>query len=92
MDFLGLEDEKDWNTALIRMALMSRCDTAIVPLQDYLELGTEARINEPSTTGTNWMWRLSPDWQDTKPGLAKKIRHMTHLYNRCLESDPQLIN
>lgn len=82
MDFAGLEDEAGWNTALIRMALMSRCDTAIVPLQDYLELGSEARINEPSTTGTNWMWRLKPDWLKQQPELTEKICHMTKLYNR----------
>ena len=82
MDFIGLEDEKGWNTALIRMALMSSCDTAIIPMQDYLELGTEARINEPSTTGMNWRWRLKKDWLEENPKLAKKIKHMTEMYNR----------
>ena len=82
MDFIGLEDEKGWNTALIRMALMSSCDTAIIPMQDYLELGTEARINEPSTTGRNWRWRLKKDWLDENPKLAKKIKHMAEMYNR----------
>ncbi len=82
MDFIGLEDEAGWNTALIRMALMSSCDTAIVPMQDYLELGSEARINEPSTTGMNWRWRLKKDWLEENPKLAKKICHMTEMYNR----------
>ena len=39
---------------------MSVADTAIIPIQDYLGLGNEARINEPSTLGTNWKWRLIP--------------------------------
>lgn len=82
LDFLGLEDESGWNWALIRMALMSRCDTAIVPMQDYLELGSEARINEPSTLGANWRWRLSPDWLKQQPKLAEKICHMTEMYGR----------
>ena len=82
MDFIGLEDEEGWNMALIRMALMSSCDTAIIPMQDYLELGTEARINEPSTTGMNWRWRLKQDWLEENPKLAKKIKHMTEMYNR----------
>ena len=40
--------------------MMSAADTAIIPIQDYLGLGNEARINEPSTLGTNWKWRLIP--------------------------------
>ena len=82
VDFLGLEDETRWNEALIRMALMSRCDTAIVPLQEYLELGSEARINEPSTLGTNWRWRLTPDWLEKRPELEEQMRHWAELYGR----------
>lgn len=83
MDFLGMKEEADWNQTLIRTALMSRADTAIIPLQDYLELGSEARINEPATLGSNWRWRLSADWQEQYPDLACRIRHMTELYGRC---------
>lgn len=83
MDFLGIEKEENWNWALIRTALMSRADTAIVPMQDYLGLGSEARINEPSTLGQNWRWRLPADWQEKDPELAGKIRHMTEMYGRC---------
>ena len=64
------------------MALMSRCDTAIVPLQEYLELGSEARINEPSTLGTNWRWRLTPDWLENRPELEEQMRHWAELYGR----------
>ena len=78
-----MKEEADWNQTLIRTALMSRADTAIIPLQDYLELGSEARINEPATLGSNWRWRLSADWQEQYPDLACRIRHMTELYGRC---------
>ena len=81
MDFLGMKEEAEWNQTLIRTALMSAADTAIIPLQDYLELGSEARINEPATLGNNWRWRLCANWQE--PSLACRIRHMTELYGRC---------
>ncbi len=42
----------------VRMAMMSSADTCIIPLQDYLGLGQEARINKPSTLGGNWVWRM----------------------------------
>lgn len=43
---------------LIRTALASVADLAIIPIQDYLCLGNEARMNAPSTLGDNWKWRL----------------------------------
>jgi 4-alpha-glucanotransferase len=45
---------------LIGRALSSRCALAIVPVQDVLGLGNEARMNWPGTTGGNWEWRLEP--------------------------------
>lgn len=55
-------------------------DTAIIPIQDYLHLGKEARMNIPSTLGGNWIWRVNPDaLNDT---LAKKIKSFTSLYGR----------
>ena len=43
---------------LIRAAMNSRANLAIAPMQDYLELGSEARINTPGTSNNNWRWRL----------------------------------
>ena len=60
--------------------LASVSDTAVVPMQDYLELGGEARMNMPSTLGTNWKWRLLPEQVDDE--LAAKIRSWTKLYGR----------
>ena len=62
------------------MALASVSDTAIVPMQDYLELGGEARMNMPSTLGTNWKWRLVSEQINDE--LAKKIYSWTKLYGR----------
>jgi len=57
--------------ALIRFALNSMADTIIIPLQDYMNLDDEARINKPSTLGNNWTWRLKGDYN--KKNLIKKI-------------------
>ena len=46
---------------LIELAEMSVSDLCIIPMQDFLCLGTNARINTPSTIGTNWLWRMKPD-------------------------------
>ena len=61
--------------ALIRMALNSCAKYAIIPLGDYMDLGKEARINEPSTLGGNWDWRAPADY-DT-PALRRKITNLT---------------
>ena len=42
----------------VRAAMSSVADLAIIPMQDYLGLGSEARINIPSTLGINWKWRM----------------------------------
>ncbi len=78
--YLNLKSRKDIHWEFIRAALSSVSDTAIIPMQDYLGLGAEARINTPSTLGNNWKWRLL-DGQLTDE-LAKKIREMTKLYGR----------
>ncbi len=52
----------------------------MIPVQDYLGLGSEARLNEPSTLGDNWKWRLLPGELDET--LCRKIRRMAQLYGR----------
>jgi 4-alpha-glucanotransferase len=46
--------------ALVRAALASVGKLAIIPLQDVLALGSEARLNTPGTATGNWTWRLPP--------------------------------
>ncbi|GJM43319.1 MAG: 4-alpha-glucanotransferase [Gemmatimonadota bacterium] len=49
----------------IRLAMLSVADTVVVPVQDVLGLGNEARMNFPGTQNENWVWRLAPDqWTD----------------------------
>ena len=79
--YLNIRSNKDAQWAFIRAALASVSDTCIIPIQDYLGLGTEARINMPSTLGTNWKWRMLPG-QFTGE-LAAKMSDMTKLYGRA---------
>lgn len=66
--------------ALIRLAQASVADTCIIPIQDYLGLGAEARINKPSVIGINWKWRLEK--KQLKPALSEKMLNYAKLYGR----------
>lgn len=72
------EERAHW--VFIRMAQASISDICIVPMQDYLGLGTEARMNTPSTLGGNWEWRMTKG-QLTKE-IVKEIYGLTKLYGR----------
>ena len=65
---------------LTRMALASVAETAVIPMQDWLNLSGEARINVPSTPSGNWAWRMTPG--AASPELARHIRELTALYGR----------
>ena len=71
-EYLGCDNnEAVW--ALIRAVMMSNADYAIIPMQDILELGTEARMNFPSTCNDkNWAWRMKKDaFDDYRVGRFK---------------------
>jgi 4-alpha-glucanotransferase len=51
-------DREPWE--LIELALSSRASLSMIPLQDVLELGSEARMNTPGEAEGNWAWRLQP--------------------------------
>lgn len=72
------ESEIPWE--FIRAALSSVADLAIIPMQDYLGLGSEARINTPSTLGDNWKWRMSAG--SFTEELASRMKEMSRLYGR----------
>ena len=69
----------------IREAFRSVADLAIVPIQDFLVKGNEARINAPATGMGNWVWRVTPGLLSRE--LAESIRAMTKLYGR-LPAEP----
>ena len=64
----------------IREAYRSVADLCIVPLQDYLCKGKEARINSPGTSEGNWQWRLRPNFLSSD--LERSIRELSELYGR----------
>lgn len=68
---------------LIRLAMMSVANMVIIPMQDVLGLGEEARMNRPATATNNWRWRLLSE-QLTSP-LAEKLLGMTELSGRAEE-------
>ena len=78
--YLNIKAKKEIYWEFIRAALSSVADTAIIPVQDYLGLGSEARVNMPSTLGNNWKWRLRDGQLDDS--LAERIREITKLYGR----------
>jgi 4-alpha-glucanotransferase len=65
---------------LVRAAWSSVAVYAIAPMQDLLGLGTEARMNFPSTLGGNWSWRL--DASALSDQLGDKLRELNYLYRR----------
>ena len=65
---------------LIKTAYASVADTVIIPMQDVLNLGTEARMNFPGTLGGNWTWRLQ--WNQITDELAATYKKMTEIYDR----------
>ena len=78
--YLGVPPGDSVTPAMVRAAMESVADTCIIPMQDYLGLGAEARINTPGTMGDNWCWRMLPGTADRK--LAAKIRALTKMYGR----------
>ena len=80
-EYMRLTEDEGLVWGTIRTAMASVSDLCIVQLQDYLNLGGEARMNFPGTmTGNNWTWRLLPDAIGEE--LAPRIRKMTQLYCR----------
>lgn len=61
-------------------ALATVADICIIPVQDYLGLGSEARINIPSVPSGNWKWRMKKE--AFTPELKKKIRSLAEVYGR----------
>jgi 4-alpha-glucanotransferase len=66
--------EETIHSDMIRLAFSSNSALAIAPLQDFLGLGSEARLNIPGTTMDNWRWRMTADQWNT--GLSEWIRKL----------------
>ena len=85
-EYMALTEKEGIVWGVIRTAMASNSDTCIIPIQDYLELGAEGRMNFPGTcTGDNWTWRATKDYISYP--LAEKIYRMTKLYGRLAKGD-----
>lgn len=73
-------DGREIHWDFIRAAWASVADTAIVPMQDLLGLGNDARMNLPASTVGNWNWRcVEGDFSDE---IAERLRKLTEIYGR----------
>jgi 4-alpha-glucanotransferase len=70
--------EIEWE--LIRLGMLSVADQAIFPLQDFMGLDTEHRMNLPATVGNNWLWRYTPDM--LRKVDEERIKELVELGNR----------
>ncbi|MBN2320274.1 MAG: 4-alpha-glucanotransferase [Acidobacteria bacterium] len=72
--------EKDAVWSLIRVLLASVADTAILPMQDVLGLGAEARMNTPATIEGNWRWRMKQEQLNSE--IALRLYELNRIYGR----------
>lgn len=81
--YMGVSaNEMPW--PFIRLALASVADTAILPLQDVLGLGSDARMNIPGLPSDNWAWRYTDGQLADAP--VKRLRELTEIYGRLSEA------
>jgi 4-alpha-glucanotransferase len=79
--YIGREvsvDQVPWE--LIRLLMLSVANTVILPLQDVLGLGADARMNTPATKECNWAWRCAPE--QLTPVVAGRLRELTEISGR----------
>lgn len=82
--YLNVKRSSDIRESLIRTALGSVSEMAVIPMQDYLGLGAEARINTPSTLGGNWEWRMGHDACTEE--LSRHLLELAQIYGRYARS------
>lgn len=71
---------KDIHWKLIELAMTSRANLSIIPMQDIMSLGEEARMNTPGTIDNNWNWQITTG--QVRAALAKRLRQTTKRTNR----------
>lgn len=83
---LNVDDPDTVPDVMIDTVLESRAALAILPLQDVLRLGSEARMNTPGTDNGNWTWRFA--WDALPPNLASNLLEQLQKAHRC-ETNPK---
>ncbi|MDE6774893.1 MAG: 4-alpha-glucanotransferase, partial [Ruminococcus sp.] len=78
--YLNVKKKSDIQMAVVRAAWGSIAEVAAAQMQDFLDSPKSARMNTPSTLGTNWQFRTKSE--QFTPELTKKIRRLNKIYNR----------
>ncbi len=81
MHYLGCNSSDGIHWDIIRLALSSVANQALIPLQDLLGLDSEARMNFPSTSEGNWAWRYRADVLTEE--ISSRLKTMTQTYGRA---------
>ena len=76
-----IENADDMPDALLRAAYASPAQLAIMPMQDLLGLGAEARMNVPGTATGNWEWRF--EWDEVPADFADRFCALASASDRC---------
>lgn len=82
LEFINDPKGKNKIESFIKMTLSSVSNLCVIPMQDYLELGSEGRMNTPSTVGSNWQFRINQ--KDVHAKLANRIKKLSTTYGRNL--------
>ena len=80
VDYLGCLCDDGIHWAMIRLALSSVGNTVVLPFQDILGLGTDAKMNTPSQASGNWSWRCRAEAFNDE--LSGRLKYLTYLYGR----------
>jgi 4-alpha-glucanotransferase len=81
LDYIGCICKDGIHWTMIRLALSSVANHAVIPLQDLLGLGDEAKMNTPGTSVGNWTWRYLPE--QLTPPLSHHLAHLTYVCGRA---------
>lgn len=80
IDYFDIKEDESVNQKIIRALMASVSDISIFQIQDFLDLGNEARVNKPGVLGKNWQWRLKKDMLDEQ--LSESIEDLAKIYER----------
>ena len=83
LEYIHADPWEGVHWSMMRAIWASVADMAIVQMQDLLGLGSESRLNTPSTLGKNWRWRALPGFDSTI--LAQRVHRQMELYQRLPE-------
>jgi len=84
VDYLGLNELEGRVRGVLRSGMATVSNLFVAQMQDWLELGTEARMNTPGRPEGNWQWRMKKDLLTS--ALSAEIARMTIRYNRISKS------